>query len=127
MRKRFVLSALNCTTLFTLSCKRDLKSHPLAPGERDQIAHQIADRDLSLDPLHTSDIDITPLPNPTDDANAIIKIKFTERHLPSSLKIILDERVVIIHDDGKNRDEKAGDGIFTGLAKIDFSDIDRNT
>ena len=127
MRKLFTFSALVCTTLFTVSCKRDLKSHPLAPGEREQIAHQIADRDLSLDPPHTSDIDITPLQNPTDDANAIIKIRFTEPHLPSSLKIILDERVVTMHDDGRNRDEKAGDGIFTGLAKIDFSDIDRNT
>jgi hypothetical protein len=127
MRKLVTFSALVCATLFTVSCKRDLKSHPLAPGEREQIAHQIADRDLSLDPPHTSDIDITPLQNPTDDANAIIRIKFTERHLPSSLKIILNERVVTVHDDGRNRDEKAGDGIFTGLAKIDFSDIDRNT
>jgi hypothetical protein len=127
MRKRFASSALLCVTLFTISCKRDLKSHPLAPGEREEIAHQIPDRDLSLDPPHTSDIDITPLQNPTDDANAIIRIKFTEPHLPSSLKIILDEKVVTVHDDGRNRDEKAGDGIFTGLVKIDFSDIDRNT
>jgi hypothetical protein len=127
MRKRFTSFALLCATLFTISCKRDLKSHPLAPGEREEIAHQIPDRDLSLDPPHTSDIDISPLQNPTDDANAIIRIKFTEPHLPSSLKIILDERVVTVHDDGRNRDEKAGDGIFTGLAKIDFSDIDRNT
>ena len=128
MRKRFISSALLSVMLFTVSCKRDLKSHPLAPGEREEIAHQIPDRDLSLDPPHTSNIDVTPLQNPTDDANAIIKINFTEPHLlPSSLKIILDERVVTVHDDGRNRDEKAGDGIFTGLAKIDFSDIDRNT
>jgi hypothetical protein len=127
MRKRFTSFALLCATLFTVSCKRDLKSHPLAPGEREQIAHQIAGRDLSLNPPQTSNVDISPLQNPTDDANAIIKVKFTEPNLPSILKIILDERVVTVHDDGRNRDEKAGDGIFTGLAKIDFSDIARNT
>ena len=127
MRKRFTSFALLCATLFTVSCKRDLKSHPLAPGEREQIAHQIAGRDLSLNPPQTSNVDISPLQNPTDDANAIIKVKFSEPNLPSTLKIIVDERVVTVHDDGRNRDEKAGDGIYTGLAQVDLSDIARNT
>ena len=127
MRKRFTSFALLCATLFTVSCKRDLKSHPLAPGEREQIAHQIAGRDLSLNPPQTSNVDISPLQNPTDDANAIIKVKFSEPNLPSTLKIIVDERVVTVHDDGRTRDEKAGDGIYTGLAQVDLSDIARNT
>src|ERR1700722_20392485 len=127
MRKRFTSFALLCATLFTVSCKRDLKSHPLAPGEREQIAHQIAGRDLSLNPPQTSNVDISPLQNPTDDANAIIKVKFSEPNLPSTLKIIVDERVVTVHDDGRNRDEKAGDGIYTGLAQVDLSDVARNT
>ena len=91
MCKRFIPSALLCVALFTVSCKRDLKSHPLAPGEREQIAHQIPDRDLSLNPPNTSNI---VLLRSRIHVSAIICKRHhrdpaaTEPHLPSSLKII---------------------------------------
>ena len=126
MRKRFT-SALLCATLFTVSCKRDLKSHPLAPGEREEIAHQIADRDLSLDPA-TLATSISLPSRITDDTNAIMEEIEVHRATPANKP---EGGWLADHLDGESShhprrwqntamDERPMIGIFTGLTKIDW-------
>jgi hypothetical protein len=120
------ISVIGLATALLTSCENhDKPPTPLTPGEREQIAQQIPGRNLSLNPPKTGEVGIAKMSNPADAVNAVLTVKY-EEPLPPSLKIILDEKVVTLHDDGKGSDQKAGDGVYSAEVMADFSGIEQN-
>jgi hypothetical protein len=113
-------------TCLTSCGRHDKDPAPLAPGEREQIAQQIPGRNLSLNPPKTGQVTLAKMSSPTDKVNAVLTVKYEEPNLPPALKIILDEKVVTLHDDGNGSDQKAGDGIYSAEVIADFDTFEQN-
>ena len=103
------------------------------PSPVSDLDNQVPGRDLREDPPVVESVIARPLQSPTAEGNALVLVKFgPEEKFPPQLSIDTEEGQLTLHDDGKNGDERAGDGTFSAIAKLDLealkrSNIDRLT
>lgn len=63
---------------------------------------------------------IKRLDAPTDQGNAVLMVKFRERQRRTAVVIQPASERIALRDDGKNGDERAGDGLFSAVVSFDF-------
>ncbi|MDQ1590263.1 MAG: hypothetical protein QOG71_890 [Pyrinomonadaceae bacterium] len=70
----------------------------------------------------------TPLKEATaDGSNAILFVQFApDQKLGDQVKTVIDDRDVLLRDDGMEGDEKAGDGTYSTLIFLDFEELAKN-
>ncbi|MDQ1523422.1 MAG: hypothetical protein QOE47_1346 [Pyrinomonadaceae bacterium] len=70
----------------------------------------------------------TPLKEATaDGSNAILFVQFApDQKLGDQVKTVIDDRDVLLRDDGLEGDEKAGDGTYSTLIFLDFEELAKN-
>jgi hypothetical protein len=87
---------------------------PFTPGER------------RFDPPMAKSAKIKWLERAEKEGNAVVSVEYdaaTAQRLRRSESLELDELKAKLHDDGKSGDEKANDGVFSALVRIDFEGI----
>lgn len=69
----------------------------------------------------------TPLKEATSEGNAILFVQFAaDQKVGSQVKTVIDDRDVILRDDGTQGDAKAGDGTFSAVIFLDFEELAKN-
>lgn len=94
--------------------KPDSRETPFTPGE------------LRFAPPPPKSVKIKWLEREKKAGNALLMVEFDAadaQRLRRSEALRLDEFNASLHDDGKDGDEKANDGIFSALIRVDFNEI----
>ncbi|HEV7903004.1 MAG TPA: choice-of-anchor X domain-containing protein [Pyrinomonadaceae bacterium] len=69
----------------------------------------------------------TPLKAPTAEGNALLFVQFVpDQKVGAQVKTVIDDRDVLLRDDGTGGDEKAGDGTYTAVIFLDFEELAKN-
>jgi hypothetical protein len=69
----------------------------------------------------------TPLKAPTAEGNALLFVQFApDQKVGDQVKTVIDDRDVLLRDDGTAGDEKAGDGTYTAVIFLDFEELAKN-
>lgn len=69
----------------------------------------------------------TPLKAETAEGNALLFVQFApDQKVESQVKTVIDDRDVLLRDDGTAGDEKAGDGTYTTVIFLDFEELAKN-
>ena len=81
---------------------------------------------LQADPPRPLSICYEELDRPTGRHNSILYVRFdsNQRRLGSTISLNPEGSVIILRDDGKELDDRAGDGTYTALANLDLEDLD---
>ncbi|MGB8506970.1 MAG: hypothetical protein WCD76_01065 [Pyrinomonadaceae bacterium] len=83
--------------------------------------------DLSDAPPRVVSMETTPLEAPTAEGNARLLVRFApEEKVGSAVKTIIDDRDVVLTDDGTGADEVARDGTYSAIISLDFNDLADN-
>lgn len=99
----------------------------LPTGNQQGLDRQIRGRDLRKNPPQVDEFDGTPLKKPTNAGNVLLTVRFArEEQVPASIQIQLGERTVTFHDDGKDGDKKARDGVHSAITFIDPNEIQKD-
>jgi hypothetical protein len=62
-----------------------------------------------------------------DGSNAILFVQFApDQKLGDQVKTVIDDRDVLLRDDGAEGDERAGDGTYSTLIFLDFEELAKN-
>lgn len=86
------------------------------------IGNQIPGRDLRENPPVVESLSARPLPNATAEGNVLLLFQFAkDEKLPPQLSIEVEYGQLILHDDGKNGDERAQDSVFSAITKLDLA------
>jgi hypothetical protein len=96
------------------------EANPL-PADKVTPFEPIVDgRDLRVRPPIVDSIDAKVVEK-SPRGNAVLRVRFQQgERLPNRLVVDHEGKPTIVHDDGKDGDEKAGDGTFSALVTIDF-------
>jgi len=82
----------------------------------------VGDRDLRRDPPAVQSMEAMLLDKDTPRGNALLMVRFVEKEkLPPTLTIDTEDRRVLLRDDGKDGDEKAQDGVFSAIFRLDVA------
>ncbi|HLL71795.1 MAG TPA: choice-of-anchor X domain-containing protein [Pyrinomonadaceae bacterium] len=69
----------------------------------------------------------TPLKEPTAEGNAILFVQFApDQKVEQQVKTVIDDRDVLLRDDGAEGDESAGDGTYSAIIFLDFEELAKN-
>ncbi|HEV2802090.1 MAG TPA: choice-of-anchor X domain-containing protein [Pyrinomonadaceae bacterium] len=69
----------------------------------------------------------TPLKEPTAEGNAVLFVQFAaDQKVGSEVKTVIDDRDVLLRDDGTGGDSTAGDGTYSAVIFIDFEELAKN-
>lgn len=69
----------------------------------------------------------TPLKGETAEGNALLFVQFApDQKVGDQVKTVIDDRDVLLRDDGTQGDEKAGDGTYTTVIFLDFEELAKN-
>ena len=82
--------------------------------------------DLRLDPPTARQVSIKWLEREEKEGNALLTVKYEPadaRRLERSEPLHVEGFQAPLHDDGKDGDEKARDGIFSALVRVDFEQL----
>ena len=68
---------------------------------------------------------IRPLEKATPAGNALLEVRFEagDGRLKKGVPIFPDGKPVVLHDDGKDHDDKAGDGVFSAVVQFNFKEL----
>jgi hypothetical protein len=87
---------------------------------------QTTDREDEAAPQAES-MEATPLERETAEGNALLLVRFVpDAKVAPTIKTVIEERDVLLRDDGLESDEKAGDGTYSAIAFIDFNALADN-
>ncbi len=96
------------------------------PGERAAGA-QTSATNLSENPPEISSMTASPLSAPTAEGNARLVVKFAAGSgLGAQVTARIDDRDVLLRDDGMGGDASAGDGKYSGVVRLDFQALANN-
>ena len=86
----------------------------------------VAAERLQANPPRPLSICYEELDRPTGRHNSILYVRFDSNHrrLGSTISLNPEGSVIVLRDDGKELDERAGDGTYTALANLDLEDLD---
>jgi hypothetical protein len=83
--------------------------------------------DLTLNPPRVESMTTTPLAAPTADGNALLLVRFApDARLGPQVKTVIDDRDVLLSDDGTGGNETAGDGTYSAVVALDFAALADN-
>jgi hypothetical protein len=69
----------------------------------------------------------TPLKAATAEGNALLFIRFApDQKVGAQVKTVIDDRDVLLRDDGTEGDANAGDGTYTAVIFLDFEELAKN-
>jgi hypothetical protein len=69
----------------------------------------------------------TPLKAATAEGNAVLFVQFApDQKIGDQVKTVIDDRDVLLRDDGTQGDEKAGDGTYSAVIFLDFEELAKN-
>jgi hypothetical protein len=69
----------------------------------------------------------TPLEKATAEGNALLFVQFApDQKVEAQVKTVIDDRDVLLSDDGTSGDEVAGDGTYTTVIFLDFEELAKN-
>lgn len=72
-------------------------------------------------------IEATPLEQETAEGNALLLVRFVpDAKVAETVRTVIEEREVLLRDDGLESDERAGDGTYTAIAFVDFNALAEN-
>ncbi|HVG31256.1 MAG TPA: choice-of-anchor X domain-containing protein [Pyrinomonadaceae bacterium] len=72
-------------------------------------------------------IEAAPLEKETDEGNALLLVRFVpDAKVAPTITTVIEEREVLLRDDGLGSDAKAGDGVYSAIAFIDFNALADN-
>ena len=72
-------------------------------------------------------IEATPLERETAEGNALLLVRFVrDAKVEPTVRTVIEERDVLLRDDGLESDERAGDGTYSAIAFIDFNALADN-
>src|SRR5687768_14268827 len=95
------------------------------PGER--ITRAQTATDLSENPPEITSLSATPLSAPTAQGNAKLFVRFAAgSNLGSQVTVVIDDRDVLLRDDGQGGDSASGDGKYTAVINLDFKQLADN-
>ncbi len=101
-----------------------------AAGTQGQVAAVAADptvNDLTLNPPRVESMTTTPLADRSVIGNAVLMVRFApDGRLGKQIKTIIDDREVVLTDDGTGGDATAGDGTYSAIIMLDFADLANN-
>jgi hypothetical protein len=83
--------------------------------------------DRSEDTPQAESMEAAPLELETKEGNALLHVRFVpEARVGATINFVLEERDVLLRDDGMESDERAGDGTYSAIAFIDFNALAEN-
>ena len=86
-----------------------------------------ADSNPSVNGPQVESVSATPLDSFAPEGNARLLVRFVPgESVPPQVKTVIDDRDVILRDDGEGGDEVAGDGTFSAIVTIDFEALAAN-
>ncbi|HEY0099718.1 MAG TPA: hypothetical protein VGB76_12275 [Pyrinomonadaceae bacterium] len=72
-------------------------------------------------------MEATPLERETSEGNALLLVRFVrDAKVAPTVTTVIEEREVILRDDGLESDQTAGDGTYSAIAFIDFNALADN-
>jgi hypothetical protein len=120
--------------LFTIAIAVTLAAGSLmfggAPGKTSAAtfasAQEMTDTGGEATPQAES-IEATPLEKETAEGNALVLVRFVrDAKVESTVRTVIEEREVLLRDDGLESDATAGDGVYSAIAFIDFNALADN-
>ncbi|HEV2706113.1 MAG TPA: choice-of-anchor X domain-containing protein [Pyrinomonadaceae bacterium] len=119
MYKLIALAAAGALLISTLVSQYDL------PVERTASAQTTTN--LADNPPEISSMTASPLSTPTSQGNAQLVVKFVAgTALGSQVTARIDDRDVLLRDDGQGGDALAGDGKYSGIINLNFQELANN-
>jgi hypothetical protein len=72
-------------------------------------------------------MEAAPLEAETAEGNALLHVRFArEAQVGSTIRLVIEEREVLLRDDGSESDAKAGDGTYSAIIFLDFNALAEN-
>ncbi|HEV2882837.1 MAG TPA: hypothetical protein VGX24_16295 [Pyrinomonadaceae bacterium] len=69
----------------------------------------------------------TPLKEATAEGNALLMVQFApDQKVGTQVKTVIDDRDVLLRDDGTEGDERGGDGTYSAVIFLDFEELANN-
>ncbi|MEW6737403.1 MAG: hypothetical protein AB1489_39340 [Acidobacteriota bacterium] len=120
--KRYVLVTVTIVSLIMMVTSSGAMKDNLATGST------ATNEGLSQTSLRAEDVSVKLLSKPTRDGNAILLVRFakSEERIPSQVLIELEDRELLLRDDGEAGDERAGDGVHSAITTIDPAQDEEN-
>lgn len=122
-----ILAAGNLLTRTGSITEAQKPDHSVRLDQLQRLSHQIAYRDLSVHPPEVRELTAKLLAKPTAAGNAVLLVRFAkEEEVPPAISIQLEDKIVTFHDDGKDGDERAGDGIHSAITTINAGEVQKD-
>lgn len=71
-------------------------------------------------------MEATPLEKETAEGNALLTVRFADQKIGTEVKVVIDDRDLLLKDDGLDGDEVAGDGVHSAIIFLDFNALADN-
>ncbi len=106
--------------------ERSAAAERMLEQERLPVPFPVAAERLQANPPRPLSICYEELDRPTGRHNSILYVRFdsNNRRLGSTISLNPEGSVIVLRDDGKELDDRAGDGTYTALADLDLEDLD---
>jgi hypothetical protein len=86
-----------------------------------------AQENMSRDEPQIESMSATPLKEATPEGNALLMVQFTpDQSVAPQVKTVIDDRDVLLRDDGTEGDEMGGDGTYSAVIFLDFEELAKN-
>lgn len=119
-------SVLAVVTVLSCTYKRGKPTYP-KPPERSRIFDQIPGRDLRRDPPRIESMEVKILDSETAEGNAVMMVRPAPEEVRLTQLIVDDEGGrVVLRDDGRGGDQRTGDGVLSGVFRLDVEQLERN-
>lgn len=119
--------------LFTLALAMALAVSSLmfgtAPGKTEAASFSMAQEttDTGDASPQAESMEATPLERETAEGNALLHVRFAANaKVPPTVTTTIEDRDVILRDDGAENDARAGDGIYSAIIFLDFNALADN-
>ena len=90
-----------------------------------QTSEEPADPTLAAPRVES--MEATPLEAETAEGNALLLVRFAaDSKVGTEVKTVIDDRDVLLRDDGTGGDEKGGDGTYSAVIFLDFNQLADN-
>jgi len=94
------------------------------PSTPPDVAHQLPNRDLRVDPVRVDHAALRILTPAATDGNALLIAQVAaSEDLPARVDFLAGDQVVALRDDGVGGDDTAGDRIFSAVVHVSGSEL----
>jgi hypothetical protein len=100
-----------------------------APGKTNaaSFVQTSDDRDVTAALPQAESMEATPLERETAEGNALLLVRFVpDAKVESTVMTVIEERQVLLRDDGLESDARAGDGLYSAIIFLDFNALADN-